>query len=171
MQRLACSVCRTRCTQPCCYEQLEEIIFTDCTSKLRAPAPLPLAEPEAVFAVVLLAPPAVAPVVPDVVPGVVLPVVPAVPDAVRLDPLAVLSADDDAPDIAERPVTSTLCPTCADRSVEPCSVYVEPAPLAAVVEDVPLLAVVALVLPVVPAVVPDALAPLPLWSAIALVRM
>jgi hypothetical protein len=50
-------------------------------------------------------------------------------------------------------------------------VYVEPAALDAVVEDVPLLAVVALVLPVVPAVAPDALAPPPLRSAIALVRM
>jgi hypothetical protein len=164
-------VCRTRCTQSCCYEQLEAIIFTDWTSKLRAPAPLPLAEPEAVFAVVLLAPPAVAPVVPDAVPGVVVPVVPAVPDAVRLDPLAVLSADADAPDMPEWPVTWTLWPTCADRSVEPCRVYVEAAPLDAVVDEAPLVAGVALVLPVAPAVVPEALAPLPLPSAIALVRM
>src|SRR5437667_4875685 len=119
------------------YEQLLEIIFTDCTSSRRSG----WLDDDECFCSSVIVVPVVAVLV--VEPVAVVPVV--VPDELELD------------DEVSRPVTVTRWPTCAERSLElPSSFQVD----AADVDIVPLVSdpavvpvVVVPVVPVVPAVV------------------
>src|SRR3954470_4049550 len=124
------------------YEQLDEIIFTDCTSRRRWLAEeLLLGDASPVVPVALPA------VEPAVVPEVAV-VVDAVPP--ELAELAELAAD--------RPVTCTLWPTCFSRSLPPDRTHVEalfiPPDADGDEEAVPVVPAVDPVVPVVPAVVP-----------------